>query len=83
MRKFYIPLLSMALFSSVIGFAPDYASAKEITIVNVSDDNQQKVDKKFIEIADKYEVGEEIKGEDLEFIKEIRINGSSTRNRSI
>ncbi|MCR8983151.1 hypothetical protein [Brevibacillus laterosporus] len=69
MRKFYIPLLSMALFSSVIGFAPDYASAKENTIVNVSDENQQKIDKRLIEIADKYEIGEEIKGEDLEFIK--------------
>ncbi|QOT01480.1 hypothetical protein JNUCC42_23305 (plasmid) [Brevibacterium sp. JNUCC-42] len=73
MRKFLVPVLSMALFASVIGFTPDYTSAKEVTSVNSSEDNQNKIDKRFTEIADKYEVGEAIKGDDLEFIKQYAI----------
>ncbi|RFB35510.1 hypothetical protein DZB91_08385 [Brevibacillus sp. VP] len=70
MRKFCIPLLSMALFTSVIEFTPNYTSAKEITSVDITEDNQYKIDKRLVEIADKYEIGEEIKGDDLEFIKQ-------------
>ncbi|ATO48918.1 hypothetical protein P4V86_00380 [Brevibacillus laterosporus] len=73
MKKFCVPLLSMALFASVIGFTPDYASAKKVTSVNVSEDNQDKVDKRFTEIAEKYEIGEAIKGDDLEFIKKYSV----------
>ncbi|MGG1264519.1 hypothetical protein [Brevibacillus laterosporus] len=70
MRKFWVPVLSMALFASVIGFTPDYTSAKEVTNVTVSEDNENKIDKRFADIADKYEIGEAIKGDDLEFIKQ-------------
>ncbi|MED1671529.1 hypothetical protein, partial [Brevibacillus laterosporus] len=73
MRKFWVPVLSMALFASVIGFTPDYTSAKEVTSVNASEDNQNKIDKRFAEIRDKYEIGEAIKGDDLEFIKQYAI----------
>lgn len=60
----------MALFTSVIEFTPNYTSAKEITSVDITEDNQYKIDKRLVEIADKYEIGEEIKGDDLEFIKQ-------------
>ncbi|XOS91789.1 hypothetical protein ACLMAB_25870 [Brevibacillus laterosporus] len=72
-EKICVPLLSLALFASVIGFTPDYGSDKEVPSVNVSEDNQDKVDKRFTEIAEKYEIGEAIKGDDLEFIKKYSV----------
>ncbi|RAP26550.1 hypothetical protein C2W64_01506 [Brevibacillus laterosporus] len=84
MRKISIPLLSMTLFTSIIGGTSfSYAASKENNSTmsqNVSEDNEEEIHKKLTEIADKYKIGEPIKGEDLEYIKKYSIKVESNQN---